>query len=229
MFAQDGQATVEFLTAASLLVGFLLVYSLMGKLMQVRMKAVAAANHVMWARQKGMSTDQEAELSAEVAARFFATSVNGGANVLGQAPWRTARGSRLVSASGVTVDVRAREDGLLAEAGSVSRSLGLEGRGMQVVQVRVRLDHLEEYEGLPAGLTLSESIAGLSGGWEASGPAEIAGRLGRSTRLYPYPHGQDRVVSTVNDVLRLLFGEVRADTDLVRPDAVPADRLVRNE
>ena len=76
MYLGRGQALVEFVIGVMVVVLFLVLIPLLGKLLQVRLKVVEAANYVVWEQAKGVAED-DAGMGISVGNRFFSAQGNG--------------------------------------------------------------------------------------------------------------------------------------------------------
>lgn len=219
-----GQALVEFVMGAGVLLAFLLLLPLIGNILEIRFRTVEAANYSHWAKIKGLAVD-EAMLTDQIREDFYARPGRGAQSDDNVSAWMTFMGKPLVNIESVKIHGTVTEDQLFKQSDKVTGSLALPGNGLVVTDVSVDLSHLSDYfPGGPAN-TMHEKSAGLAYDWHADGPADVENRLDHASKIHPYPKAQRRTMTRVARLLRKPFGEPRLETNLVRPEYVPMDRL----
>lgn len=228
-----GQALVEFVIGVGTLILFLVIIPVFGDLLDIRLHAVEAADYVLWKKISHGTRESDIELSKEVEGVFFQTMEN---SSLGGAPsqpgakrsrWRFGDGQDLTHAGAVIVKSVRIEQDLPGTTESVRQSFELSPPRFSRVLVMVKLNQSDKYDWLPPGLSIWQCFTGGGDAWSASGPREVIQHVEGASRFFPYPVVQKGVVSGLNSLLDLVFGEVKLRTNLVKPDFVPQDRLER--
>jgi hypothetical protein len=219
-----GQALVEFVLGAGVLLAFLLLLPLIGNLLEIRFRTVEAANYSHWAMIKEIAVD-EAMLTAQVRQAFYARRGRGDLPDGGVSAWMTFKGKPLVNMESVRMHGIMGGDQLFKPADKVTGSLALPGNGLVVTDVSVGLSHLSDYFPVGPASTLHEKSAGLAYDWRADGPADVEIRLDHASKIHPYPKAQRRTMTKVARLLKKPFGEPRLETNMIRPEYVPMDRL----
>jgi len=232
MCLSRGQALVEFVVGVMVVVLFLVLIPLLGKLLQIRMKVVEAANYVVWEHAKGVAED-DAGMGMMVGHRFFSAQGIGVhsewkqyANHQG---WQTNNGKFMVDVSAVKILTNTTGDKSFKSVRQLTSALSLSTTNLVSPAVVVKVNNLEDYAWVPDSLTMTQQFSIVRDGWTSTSPQDVQLRIGRATVLHPYPKWQRPVMSTVNKLLSLIFGEVRIKTNLVNPEVVPKDRLVKYE
>lgn len=223
---QNGQAAVEFAMAVMVFLFFIMAMPLFGELFHIRLGMVSSANYALWRQVRDDVPLSDSVLSMQLDSRFF-THRPGDASPLATIAGvpRIINGQPLMGPGAIRV-VTQRSSLVGGSAIRMSRdALGLAPAQVTAVTVTARLNHLPGYSWMPDNMVMTQRMAGMGHTWSASAPDEIIDRVGHASRLYPYPKAQKTVISTVNRALDLIFGEVKIQTDLVKPDIVPADRL----
>jgi hypothetical protein len=245
-----GQALVEFLVAAGVLVALLLGTVLVARLHDVRAHAIQAARYAAFAQALGGTPTTE--LESEVRARFF-----GDPAVAMQAAHRTAGHATRTDANPHWVDLSRAANPLIAGPGDVvllasnaaprgaaanalraataaadgaaaitGRRLDLERRGLRTADVRVTLAPLPlPPASAPTTLVLSARSEVLGDDWGATGPAHVERRTGALVPSSPLRHLRP-VFAPVAWALGTLEPSFRRlCLGHVDPEIVPADRL----
>ncbi|MDO8331320.1 MAG: hypothetical protein Q7T36_12700 [Fluviicoccus sp.] len=232
MYLNRGQAMVEFVVGVMVVVLFLVLIPLLGKLLQIRMKVVEAANYVVWEQAKGVAED-DAGMGMTVGHRFFSAQGIGvnsewkqHANHQG---WLTNKGKIMVDGTAVKVLTNTISDKSFKSVRQLTSALSLSTTNLVSPAVVVKVNNLEEYAWLPDSLTMTQQFSIVRDSWTSSSPQDVQLRIGRATVLHPYPKLQRPIISTVNNLLSLIFGEIQVKTNLVNPEVVPKDRLVKYE
>lgn len=232
MYLGRGQALVEFVIGVMVVVLFLVLIPLLGKLLQVRLKVVEAANYVVWEQAKGVAED-DAGMGITIGSRFFSTQGTGIHSEWKQHAhhegWRTNSGKFMVDGDAVKVLTNTTSDKCFRSVRQVTNALSLSTANLHSPTVAVKINHLDEYAWMPDSLIMTQQFSIIRDSWSSSSPQDVQFRVGRATVLHPYPKWQRPVMSAVNKFLSLIFGEPRIRTNLVNPEIVPKDRLVKYE
>lgn len=231
-YLSRGQALVEFVVGVMVVVLFLVLIPQLGKLLQIRMKVVEAANYVVWEQAKGAEED-DAGMGVTVGYRFFSAQGTGIHSEWKQHAshegWRTNNGKFMVDGAAVKVLTNTTSDKSFKSVRLLTNALNLSTANLVSPAVTVKVNNLEEYAWMPESITMRQQFSIVRDGWTSTSPQDVKLRIGRATVLHPYPKWQRPVMSTVNKLLSLIFGEVRINTNLVNPEVVPKDRLVKYE
>lgn len=236
--AQRGQATVEFVVAALVMVPLFIVIPLLGKYLDLFQATEAASRYVAFEganRNSSNSWKSDAELGMEVRRRFF--SASGAPVKTGDAAgdfiahrnpvWTDHAGRPLLAKFEDDVTVRTTVAGknAIAAANVYGSRLGLGNDNWYTGEVSVKIADIPGFKPLDAiGLTTTRRTVLLADSWTARNNAQIRSRI-EDGGLPVYPIEKFRPLV---DLIGMIPPQVNDPALVVSDfdwDVVPCDRL----
>lgn len=239
--SQRGQATVEFVVAALVLVPMLLALGLIARYLDIWQATEQASRYVAFegqARNTSNSWRSDAELSAEVRRRFFSGSeapiktgdVAGDFSAHRNPYWTDASGKPLITKFEDDVKVVTRKEGKVAIPAAESGALGFRtaldfsNDNLLTAEVTVKLanvPNLKPFDKIDLKTTRKTVL--LADTWTAKNDTQVRDKIMGSFKLYPLGK-----IKEVVDLIGKIPPEV-FDPPLVLGahdwDVVPCDRL----
>ncbi len=226
---QKGVGVIEFAVSAGLLVIFIIVIPLIGKIANLNILAIQSLDYAAWEVQKREGTATSSILTRDVNDRFFAASgayVKTGSVPLGENQGFTgAKGKSMVARGSVKVQVTPITDGTndrfnFDYVGRLTRDLKLSSNSYYKVKVTVPLTNLRMLDGLSDSLVITKEMNVLTNSWTSLSNADTNNRIKRAgIRVYPHQKASS-LINALRPVFRL-FDEPEIKTDVVDSSVVP--------
>jgi hypothetical protein len=229
-----GQALVECLVLALVLLPLFIAVPLIGKVLDLSQHAVAASRYAAFEANVRHSSawgswKSDADLSREVRRRFFSASTApvksgdaAGDFAAHRNPvWTDRSGRPLLGSFARQVDVHATQRVFLQPAGaSFARDLSLPQDNLHRARVAVRSVRML---GLDVGIEWTTSL--LVDPWSVADGDRVGQKIHESTQAFPARAGIRPVAAAHAPWLSMMAEELRPHAGLVRPDVIPPDRL----
>ncbi len=235
---QQGQATVEFIVIALVMVPLLICTLLMGKYLDLMNATEQASRYVAFegtTRNSSNSWKTDAELAAEVRRRFFSNSTSpvktgdtaGDFTAHRNPIWTDHTGRPFLENFAQSVGVQTNVDSrnAIAAARPLANSLNLPSQNWYTGAVTVRPGNIPEFRPFDAlNMSVTRRTVLLADAWTARDAADVRSRIEGSTPLYPARLLQP-LIDTLGTLPTLVFDPALRLGNFDW-DVVPCDRLI---
>lgn len=235
---QRGQATIEFVVLALVLVPILIAIPLLGKYIDVNQATEQASRYVAFeaaARNTSNAWKTDTELGVEVRRRFFSNSdapvktgdVPGNFMAHRNPLWTNHSGKALIEKFETDVTVDSQRDGYNAIAATAvyRDQLKLSDTNLYTGQVTVKFANIANFAPFDViNLSTTRKTVLLADAWTANDNGQIKGKITGSLAMYPI----GRLKSIVDTMGRLptVVYDPALKVNAFDWDVVPCDRLI---
>jgi hypothetical protein len=236
---QSGQATVEFVVAALVLVPLFIAIPLLGKYADLFQASESASRYVAFegmARNSSSAWKSDAELSLEVRRRFFSNSDApvksgdaAGDFIANRNPmWTDHAGNPLLAKfeDDVKVSTSVSDKNAVAATKVFAPQLGLGTNNWYSASVTVKPADIPSFAPFDKiGITTTRKTVLLADAWTARNNGQIRGRI-EGGGLTVYPIGAAKVLFDLVGTIPPMVNDPAMVVSAFDWDVVPCDRLV---